>query len=441
MPGIHRGVWRIATIRSSARTGQVMIIVIHAAPEGAAGARECGSDSYGRDVFEKEKERLVSMLTKDCIPMPDRTLPDLPMAEDEKDIVAKDNTTAAADKSATASIPFKVSSIFFQEYNGLSHPTPNDPVQHVYGEKHILDILGKNTFQISPGAFFQVTTVGAEVLYDEVADRVREVSENPADTLLLDVCCGTGTIGLHCMKEGVAGRVLGVDISEPAIEDAKANAVRNGYGDEGVTRFVASRAELVLAEELQKPGVKGKPIVAVVDPAREGLHADVIRALRYSPQIRRLVYVSCNPTGSLTNDAASLCQLPTKKYKGLPFKPTLAQPVDMFPLTSHCELVITFDRMTEEEYAALIASAPSTGSEKKKNDVADAKDADPETVPKEKTETAVQGESKSEVKIEPNSGSAAVNEAATLTDEVMVKEGKDTDVKMELAEEIKSEDV
>ena len=418
-----------------------MIIVIHAAPEGAAGARECGSDSYGRDVFEKEKERLVSMLTKDCIPMPDRTLPDLPMAADEKDIVAKDNTTAAADKSATASIPFKVSSIFFQEYNGLSHPTPNDPVQHVYGEKHILDILGKNTFQISPGAFFQVTTVGAEVLYDEVADRVRDVSENPADTLLLDVCCGTGTIGLHCMKEGVAGRVLGVDISEPAIEDAKANAVRNGYGDEGVTRFVASRAELVLAEELQKPGVKGKPIVAVVDPAREGLHADVIRALRCSPQIRRLVYVSCNPTGSLTNDAASLCQLPTKKYKGLPFKPTLAQPVDMFPLTSHCELVITFDRMTEEEYAALTASAPSTGSEKKKNDVADAKDADQETVPKEKTETAVQGESKSEVKIEPKSGSAAVNEAATLTDEVMVKEGKDTDVKMELAEEIKSEDV
>lgn len=73
--------------------------------------------------------------------------------------------------------------------------------------------------------------------------------------------------------------------------------------------------------------------------------------------------------------------------------------------------------------------------------MADAKDADQETVPKEKTETAVQGESKSEVKIEPKSGSAAVNEAATLTDEVMVKEGKDTDVKMELAEEIKSEDV
>jgi hypothetical protein len=40
-----------------------------------------------------------------------------------------------------------------------------------------------------------------------------------------------------------------------------------------------------------------------------------------------------------------------QKYPGRPFKPGLAQPVDMFPLTSHCEMVMTFDRMSEEEYA------------------------------------------------------------------------------------------
>lgn len=380
-----------------------MIIVVHAPPEGAAGARECGSDSYGRDVFEKEKERLVTMLTKGSIPMPDRNLPALPKVAAEGEDKADDNDAVemAVKTEGEETVTFKVTSIFFQEYKGLSHPTPNDPVQHVYGEKHILERLGKNTFQVSPGAFFQVTTVGAEVLYDEVAARVREVTQNPADTLLLDVCCGTGTIGLHCMKEGVAGRVLGVDISEPAILDAKANAVRNGYGDEGVTRFVASRAELVLAEELQKPDVKGKPIVAVVDPAREGLHADVIRALRCNPEIQRLVYVSCNPTGSLTNDAASLCQLPTKKYKGLPFKPTLAQPVDMFPLTSHCELVITFDRMTEEEYAAMEASAPS-GGEKRKSAANDPKVSEPESEAKEETkpEVPVKEETKSEIKTE-----------------------------------------
>lgn len=424
----------------------MMIIVVHAAPEGAAGARECGSDSYGRDVFEKEKERLVSMLTKGSIPMPNRNLPDLPKAAAEGEDKTDDNDAveAAVDTEDEKTVTFKVTSIFFQEYNGLSHPTPNDPVQHIYGEKHILEKLGKNTFQVSPGAFFQVTTVGAEVLYDEVAARVREVAENPADTLLLDVCCGTGTIGLHCMKEGVAGRVLGVDISEPAIEDAKANAIRNGYGDEGVTRFVASRAELVLAEELQKPDVKGKPIVAVVDPAREGLHADVIRALRCNPEIQRLVYVSCNPTGSLTNDAASLCQLPTKKYKGLPFKPTLAQPVDMFPLTSHCELVITFDRMTEGEYAALEASVPRSTGDKRKTD---SKASEPANEAKEETTTEVKEETKAELKEEPKpdvktESDAVVDEAATTTNEVATrKEEEGQDVKMEPVEEEKTEDV
>lgn len=281
--------------------------------------------------------------------MPARDLPEIPADKEEEattsnaESVKSEEAEGQEQKQQTS---FKVTSIYFQEYGGLSHPTPNDPVQHVFGSKHIEEILGQNTFQISPGAFFQVTTRGAEVLYGEVADRVREVSTSPADTLLLDVCCGTGTIGLHCMKEGVAGRVLGVDISEPAIEDAKANAMRNGFGGEGVARFVASRAEHVLPEELRKDDVRGKSIVAVVDPAREGLHADVIKALRYNKEIQRLIYVSCNPTGSLIKDAGLLCAPPTKKYKGLPFKPMSAQPVDMFPFTSHCELAMTFDRMT-----------------------------------------------------------------------------------------------
>jgi tRNA (uracil-5-)-methyltransferase len=75
------------------------------------------------------------------------------------------------------------------------------------------------------------------------------VAKDPAETVLLDVCCGTGTIGgMVCMKEGACGRVVGVDISIPAIDDAKITAAElNGF-TEAQTQFVASRAELVLAE-------------------------------------------------------------------------------------------------------------------------------------------------------------------------------------------------
>ena len=153
------------------------------------------------------------------------------------------------------------------------------------------------------------------------------------------------------MKEGVVGKVVGVDISEPAIADAKINAKLNGFEDETKTRFVAAKAEDVIAEELRrvKHGNHNGKIVAVVDPAREGLHSNVIKSLRGFEEIDRLVYVSCNPTGSLVQDAALLCCPASKRYRGRPFRPTFAQPVDMFPFSNHCEMVMVFDRMTDEE--------------------------------------------------------------------------------------------
>ena len=185
-----------------------------------------------------------------------------------------------------------------------------------------------------------MNTETAETLYNVVVEKVKEVATNPEETLCFDVCCGTGTIGLTLMKEGVVGKVVGVDISAPAIDDAKINAELNGFSPESSkTRFVAARAEHVMLEELNRARsageLKGK-VVAVVDPAREGLHSDVLKALRGFSQIERLVYVSCNPTGSLVKDSALLCTPSSKRYRGRAFRITHAQPVDMFPYSNHC---------------------------------------------------------------------------------------------------------
>jgi tRNA (uracil-5-)-methyltransferase len=95
--------------------------------------------------------------------------------------------------------------------------------------------------------------------------------------------------------------------------------------------------------------------VAVVDPSRTGLEPEVCRALRRCPQVRRVIYVSCNPQskftrwdfivkeGSLLDNAALLCG-PPSAAEGEPFSPVFACPVDMFPNTPHCELVIAFER-------------------------------------------------------------------------------------------------
>mmetsp|Transcript_19178 Transcript_19178/g.26586 ORF Transcript_19178/g.26586 Transcript_19178/m.26586 type:complete len:337 (+) Transcript_19178:3-1013(+) len=330
-----------------------MLIIVHASPSGGVGAKDDGTDDYS-SAFESEKNRLVEMLKNKELGKSKREYPKPPKSDTKESEGDNGNT---ASETATTEIPkdhndqpIKVTSIFFQEYSGVSIPPPEHPVQHAFGKKTLHEKLGKCSFQISPGAFFQVNTECAEALYNVAVEKVKEVSDKPEETLLFDVCCGTGTIGLTCMKEGVVGRVVGVDLSEPAIDDAKANADLNGYttkedDSDQLTKFIASRAEKVLGNELKKVKDSSLSVVAVVDPAREGLHPDVIKAIRGNEKIQRLVYVSCNPAKTLVVDAGLLCQPPTKNYKGTPFKPVFAQPVDMFPLTPHCEMVMAFDRL------------------------------------------------------------------------------------------------
>lgn len=72
----------------------------------------------------------------------------------------------------------------------------NDSLYHISGTEYIEETLLGMVFRISPQAFFQINTLGAEILYKAAID----ITEPTTDTSLLDVCCGTGTIGLCFSK-------------------------------------------------------------------------------------------------------------------------------------------------------------------------------------------------------------------------------------------------
>lgn len=108
----HRGFWRQMTVRSSRRTNECMLIFVHAPPTGGAGSKDNENVDNYAEVFESEKERLVSILTSRELPIRDVKL-------------EEDNT--AEEKKANGTM--KVTSIFFQEFEGLSHPGPEHPVQ------------------------------------------------------------------------------------------------------------------------------------------------------------------------------------------------------------------------------------------------------------------------------------------------------------------------
>lgn len=193
----------------------------------------------------------------------------------------------------------------------------------LYGPESIKDSLGSLSFHISAQAFFQVNSEQAEKLYNKALEFA---ALNGKETVV-DVYCGTGTISLYLARH--AKQVYGIEIVAPAIENAKKNAEENKCAN---AEFICGDAAVELPK-LLAGGVR--PDVVVVDPPRAGCEQKVLAAIA-EVQPERVVYVSCNPA-SLARDLAFMEQ---HGYKAI-----VAQPVDMFPMTSHVETVVLLNRM------------------------------------------------------------------------------------------------
>ena len=188
----------------------------------------------------------------------------------------------------------------------------------LYGPGWIEDTLCGLTFRLSPRSFYQVNHHQAQQLYQAA---IRQANICKSD-LVLDLYCGVGTITL-CMAQA-AGKVIGVEVVEQAVVDARENAKRNDIDNAEFFCGDAGKAAL----ELEARGIR--PDVVVVDPPRKGLNADTVEALsRMQP--RRIVYVSCDPA-TLARDVALL------KERG--YRLISAQAADLFPRCSHVESVV-----------------------------------------------------------------------------------------------------
>lgn len=187
----------------------------------------------------------------------------------------------------------------------------------LWGQDTITDQLGEFTFHISARSFFQVNTIQAEVLYNKAV----EYAGLSGKETVIDAYCGTGTITLFLARH--AKKVYGIEIVEPAIQDAWRNAELNGVVN---VEFTVGDAIHVMPK-MFKQGIR--PEVIVVDPPRAGCDIKVLETF-VAMEPERIVYVSCNPA-SLARDLAALDELGyvTKEI----------QPVDMFAHTFHVENV------------------------------------------------------------------------------------------------------
>lgn len=192
----------------------------------------------------------------------------------------------------------------------------------IYGKDYITDIICGIKVMISPLAFYQVNKPQAEVLYNKAI----ELAELSVSDTLIDLYCGTGTIGLVASKK--VGQVIGVEIIPEAIENAKANAKLNGIEN---IRFIcddaAGATKALLAEGIS-------PNVVIVDPPRKGIDESVVLDIaKMAPD--RVVMVSCNPATAARD---------VKLFSEHGYIAKTAIPVDMFPRTTHVECVVLMSR-------------------------------------------------------------------------------------------------
>ena len=185
------------------------------------------------------------------------------------------------------------------------------------------ELLGLR-FRITPFSFFQTNSLGAEVLYETAREFLLSKTGGQLEgKIVYDLYSGTGTIAQ--MLAPAAGRVIGVEIVEEAVEAAKKNAAENRLSN---CTFLAGDVLKVLDE------IEEKPDVIVLDPPRDGIHPKAIgKIIGYG--VENIIYISCKPT-SLARDLEAFLQ------NG--YRVERIRCVDMFPGTYHVETVVLLSK-------------------------------------------------------------------------------------------------
>jgi len=190
----------------------------------------------------------------------------------------------------------------------------------MYGPGYIEEKLFEMSFRIRANSFFQTNPRQAEVLY-RTGFEMLGAGENDA---LIDLYSGAGSIGILTAPK--VKKVVGVELVEDAVRAARENAEINNI--ENITFFQGDVKEFLLSSDFDKTGYN----IIMLDPPRAGLHPKAVKKIiEFKPE--KILYISCNPA-SFARDAGEF-------VKGGYVLPEV-KPVDMFPHTTHIELVGVF---------------------------------------------------------------------------------------------------
>ena len=182
----------------------------------------------------------------------------------------------------------------------------------------IIRIVGDRRLVVPYGGFFQVNTT----LVDELVAQVLKLADLTGRETVLDAYCGVGLFSLFLAP--LAGSIVGIEIDKQSIQCARENLQE---ADGGKTMFLRGDVGAVMKQEFTRR--RRRVDVVVLDPPRSGCDREVLDNLRKAA-VQKVIYISCNPA----TQARDLRYLVEAGYSL-----ECLQPLDMFPQTSHIEVI------------------------------------------------------------------------------------------------------
>ncbi|OQY39354.1 MAG: 23S rRNA (uracil(1939)-C(5))-methyltransferase RlmD [Candidatus Cloacimonetes bacterium 4572_65] len=200
-----------------------------------------------------------------------------------------------------------------------SNKIVGDEEKILFGEDFFYDEIGTKKYKINYRSFFQVNRAMTEVIYNEMSQDLSQGSR------LFDAYSGVGSIGIFLAEQTKS--VLCVENNRFAVKDARINAELNKCEN---MEFLCSDVEAIFGDVLNKY----KLDTIIFDPPRKGLD-DSIRGLVIGSRIKKILYLSCNPTTQVRD---------VKDFIKSGFEIKKIIPYDMFPNTYHIENYIVLER-------------------------------------------------------------------------------------------------
>ena len=187
----------------------------------------------------------------------------------------------------------------------------------ILGKEYITERINDLEFYIRPDSFFQVNYEMMKTMYNKVI----EYYQKNNNSNVLDLYCGTGTIGMLISK--YVNKVTGVEVNSDSITSAKECAKKNNITN---IDFILGKVEDNIDKFNDIDSI-------VVDPPRSGLDKHTIDSIiNINPN--SIIYISCDPA-TLARDLKILKD--NYNIKSI-------TPLDMFPNTYHVENIVILER-------------------------------------------------------------------------------------------------